>query len=50
MNMNGKCEIENMILEITTKVRPFLNIIKVKGIKSVMFLIDDFWLYSYHKI
>lgn len=31
-------------------VRPFLNIVRKKGMKTIFMIVDDLWLYQYHKI
>lgn len=41
--------IESGILEVTSIARPFMNFLKRKGVKTLFFLIDDLWLYNFHK-
>ena len=36
-------------MDLATKVRPFLNLFKRKGLKSLFLALDDLWLYHYHK-
>ena len=49
-NSQGFCEIENGSLSIFITIRPFLNILRRKGLKFLFLAIDDLWLYQYHKI
>lgn len=46
---NGKCVIESNELLIIGKVRFFLNLIRRKGFKFMLMMLDDIWLYNYHK-
>lgn len=36
-------------MDLVTKIRPFLNFFKRKGLKSLFLALDDLWLYQYHK-
>ena len=49
MNGKGHCVIKGDTLDLITKIRPFLNFIKRKGMKSLFLAVDDLWLYEYHK-
>ena len=40
---------ESGVLEVTSIARPFMNFFKRKGIKTLFFLVDDLWLYNFHK-
>ena len=37
------------VLELVTKLRPYLNFVRRKGFKSMFAAVDDIWLYNYHK-
>ena len=41
--------IENQGLSIFTDIRPFLNLLRRKGVKWIFMVVDDLWLYQYHK-
>ena len=41
--------IENQSLSIFTDIRPFLNLVRRKGIKFIFMAVDDLWLYQYHQ-
>ena len=49
MDDTGECVIESSTLSIFVSVRPFFNLIKKKGFKTLFLFIDDLWLYQYHK-
>ena len=49
MDKKGDCVIENQVLSIFTDIRPFLNLVRRKGIKWIFMVVDDLWLYQYHK-
>ena len=49
-NSAGDCVMKNDVLEMITKVRPFLNFMRRKGLKSMFAAVDDIWLYNYHKM
>ena len=49
MNEQGECEIESNSLSIFASTRPFLNLLRKKGLKFVFLVVDDLWLYQYHK-
>ena len=36
-------------LVIFLNVRPFLNLLRKKGLKMIFLAVDDLWLYQYHK-
>ena len=40
--------VESQMLSLVTKTRPFLNLIKRRGLKAMFLAIDDLWLYNYH--
>ena len=49
MKERGSCVLNDDKLDLITKIRPFLNFIRRKGIKSMFLAVDDLWLYEYHK-
>ena len=49
MNEKGECEVENKGLSIFTDIRPILNLIRRRGLKWMFMVVDDLWLYQYHK-
>ena len=46
---SGECVLKDATLQIVNRVRPLVNFIKRKGLKSFFVAIDDLWLYNYHK-
>ena len=48
-NGKGKCVIKNTHLSIFIDTRPFLNLVRRKGLKWMFMVVDDLWLYQYHK-
>ena len=49
MNKKGSCVIKNKALKVIKDMRPVLNLIRKRGLKSIFFMVDDLWLYQYHK-
>ena len=49
MNKEGECVIENKGLSVFTDIRPLLNLLRRKGLKWMFMVVDDLWLYQYHK-
>ena len=49
MNEKGNCVIGSQVLSIFTDVRPVLNLARRKGLKWIFMVVDDLWLYQYHK-
>ena len=50
MNEGGKCIVENGVLDLLSKSRTFLNLVKRRGLKTIFVALDDLWLYNFHKI
>ena len=50
MDEQGECVIESESLSIFVSTRPFLNIVRKKGMKFLFLIVDDLWLYQYHKV
>lgn len=48
MDGSGECVIENEVLNIMNKCRPFFNFIRRGAFKYLFLLLDDLWLYEYH--
>ena len=44
----GECAVESSLLNLLSRVRPFLNFIKRRGVKALFLAVDDLWLYHYH--
>ena len=49
MNRKGKCVIKSQVIKVVKDMRPMLNIIRKRGMKFIFFMVDDLWLYQYHK-
>ena len=41
--------VESDPITIVLAIRPFLNIVRRKGMKFFFMVLDDLWLYNYHK-
>lgn len=41
--------VESEVLDIVSKTRPFLNLIRRGVFKYLFLLVDDLWLYEYHQ-
>ena len=41
--------IDNEVLSVFISIRPFLNLVRRKGMKLVFMAVDDLWLYRYHQ-
>ena len=48
MSTDGECILQNQALSLAQKIRPLLNFIKARGLKSLLACINDLWLYNYH--
>ena len=49
MNQDGECVVDNEVLDIVLKIRPFLNLIRKGSLQFLFMALDDLWLYEYHK-
>ena len=49
MDTRGQCVVESDPITIVLALRPFLNIVRRKGMKFFFMVLDDLWLYNYHK-
>ena len=49
MNEQGKCVVENKIVETLKNAMPFIGVMKKRGFKMIFLSLDDLWLYNYHK-
>ena len=45
----GKCVVESSTLDLLSKIRTFLNLVKRRGVKTLFVALDDLWLYNFHK-
>jgi hypothetical protein len=45
----GKCVLKNNVINLFAKIRIILNIGRRNNIKFIFYLLDDLWLYEYHK-
>ena len=41
--------IKSEAIKVIKDIRPFINIIRKRGLKFIFFMVDDLWLYQYHK-
>ena len=46
---SGECVIASQSLSIFIGIRPFLNVVKKRGHRWMFMVIDDLWLYQYHR-
>ena len=47
---SGNYVVENQALWSVTVIRPILNLIYAKSLRFLILLLNDIWLYNYHKI
>lgn len=48
-NSEGKCVINDRVVEMASRMRCFFNFIRVRGWKFLFFAVDDLWLYNFHQ-
>ena len=41
--------VEYQALETMKDIRPFLNLVKMRGHKYMFMILNDLWLYQYHQ-
>lgn len=46
---DNECVIESKIIEIAIFINTFISSLRIRKIKSLLFAVDNFWLYEYHK-
>ena len=45
----GRCVVGSQVLSVFKGIRPFLNVLKLRGHKFLFVALDDLWLYHYHQ-
>lgn len=49
MNEAGSCVIKSEVFDLIVRIRPFLNFVRKGSLKFMFMVLDDLWLYEYHK-